>query len=57
MIDTHAQMNEIKEIDKTTKRSTDAGIDRIIAVGMDIESNEKTLSLANQFPAVKAICL
>ena len=52
MIDTHAHMNEIEEIDKSIQRAADAGIDRIIAVGMDIESNKKTLSLANQFPGI-----
>lgn len=52
MIDTHAHMNEIKEIDEAIKRALDAGIDGIIAVGMDIESNQKTLSLANQFPGI-----
>jgi len=45
-------MNEIGEIDKALQRAQGAGVNRIVAVGMDIASNKKTLSLANQFPEI-----
>jgi len=52
MIDTHAHMNEIDEIEQTIQRAKSVGINRIVAVGMDIASNKKTLSLAHQFPGI-----
>jgi TatD DNase family protein len=51
MIDGHAHLNEIEDIDLAVGRAKTAGISGIIAVGMDIESNLKTLSLARRFPS------
>ena len=50
MIDTHAHMNEINDIEQAVRRAKDADVKKIVAVGMDLESNKKTLALANQFP-------
>ena len=50
MIDTHAHLDEIKEIDRAIQRAKDAGIRSIVAVGMDLASNVTTLDLAEQFP-------
>ena len=50
MIDTHAHMNEINDIEHAVRRAKDADVKKIVAVGMDLESNKKTLALANQFP-------
>jgi TatD DNase family protein len=52
MIDTHAHLDEIKEIDRAIQRAKDAGIRAIVAVGMDLASNVTTLNLAEQFPDV-----
>lgn len=50
MIDTHAHLDEIKEIDRAIQRAQDAGIQSIVAVGMDLASNVTTINLARQFP-------
>jgi TatD DNase family protein len=50
MIDTHAHLNEIEEIDPAIQRAKHAGIVGIVAVGMDLASNITTLDLAEQFP-------
>ena len=52
MIDTHAHLNEIDDIDKALQKAKDAGVNRIVAVGMDLDANRKTLALANQFPGI-----
>jgi TatD DNase family protein len=50
MIDTHAHLNEIEDIHQAILRAKDVGILGIVAVGMDLLSNKKTLHLARQFP-------
>jgi len=50
MIDTHVHINEINGIEQVIQRAKRAGVNRIVAVGMDIDSNRATLSLAHQFP-------
>ena len=50
MIDTHAHLNEIEEIDRALQKAKDAGIKGIVAVGMDLASNITTLDLAERFP-------
>lgn len=49
MIDGHAHLNEITEIDQVVARAKAAGILGIIAVGMDMASNRETLSLAQRY--------
>ena len=50
MIDTHAHLNEIEDVHRAILRAKDAGIKGIVAVGMDLLSNQRTLDLASQFP-------
>jgi len=50
MIDTHAHLNEIEDIDAALSRARDAGLTGIVAVGMDLASNQATLELARCFP-------
>ena len=50
MIDTHAHLNEIEDIHQAILRAKDVGIKGIVAVGMDLLSNQRTLDLARQFP-------
>ncbi len=52
MIDTHAHLNEIEKIDEAIQRATQVGVEVIVAVGMDVDSNRVTLNLANRFPGL-----
>jgi len=52
MIDTHAHLDEILEIDQVIERAKAVGVGKIIAVGMDIDSNNKTLELAQRYPGI-----
>jgi TatD DNase family protein len=49
MIDSHAHLNEIENVDAALVRARDAGITGIVAVGMDIASNRATLELNRRF--------
>lgn len=50
MIDGHAHLNEIEKIDEALDRARDAGVEAVLAVGMDLQSNAATLSLADRCP-------
>lgn len=50
MIDAHAHLHEIEDLDATLARARDAGLTGIVAVGMDLASNRATLELARRFP-------
>jgi len=52
IVDTHAHLNEIEDIDDAIQRAKQAGVNKIVAIGMDLASNRKTLELANKFPTV-----
>ena len=52
MIDTHAHLNEVEDIHRAILRAKDVGIQGIVAVGMDLLSNQRTLDLASQFPGM-----
>jgi TatD DNase family protein len=49
MIDTHAHIDGIADVARTVENSRQAGICRIIGVGMDQLSNDKTMALARRF--------
>ena len=49
LIDTHAHMDEIGDIDHVIKYARSSGIDAIIAVGQNIDSNEKTFAIARTY--------
>jgi TatD DNase family protein len=50
MIDSHAHLNEIEEVDAALARAREVGITGIVAVGMDVASNQATLELHRRFP-------
>jgi len=50
LIDTHAHLDEIRDIEGALTRARDAGVGAIVAVGTDLGSNEKILQLADRFP-------
>ncbi|MBM4273902.1 MAG: hypothetical protein FJ134_05495 [Deltaproteobacteria bacterium] len=52
MIDAHAHLNEIQDITGAVQRANEAGITAIIAVGMDLSSNQHTMELARRFPGI-----
>ncbi len=50
IVDTHAHLNEIEDINAVLQRAQQAGVGKIVAIGMDLDSNRRTLELAAQFP-------
>lgn len=50
MLDGHAHLNEIESVDAVLERAKAAGIEGVVAVGMDLRSNRETLALAARFP-------
>jgi len=49
LIDTHAHLEEIENLESVLARARQAGIIAIVAVGSDLETNEKTLKLAELY--------
>lgn len=54
LIDTHAHLDEIKDIEGTLARAKEAGIRAVVGVGTDLAANEKILELADQYPVAIA---
>ncbi|MDO8473462.1 MAG: TatD family hydrolase [Dehalococcoidia bacterium] len=57
MIDTHAHLDEVENVEEAIERSRQAGLVAILAVGQSYESNQKVLELAGKhkgfvFPAL-----
>lgn len=50
MIDGHAHLNEIEDVDAALARAQEVGVTGIVAVGMDLASNQSTLELHRRFP-------
>jgi len=50
LIDTHAHMEEIADVAQAIAEAKEAGVVAIIAVGSDMKSNERILSLAQAHP-------
>lgn len=50
LIDTHVHLDMIPDVQNSVRRAIDANITGIVAVGMNILSNRKTMELAGQFP-------
>jgi Tat protein secretion system quality control protein TatD with DNase activity len=46
LIDTHAHLDEIENLDKQIAEAKEAGLVAIIAVGSDLSSNQKVLELS-----------
>ncbi len=49
LIDTHAHLDEIDDIDPVLSAAKDTGLVAIIAVGIDIESNRKALEISERY--------
>jgi len=52
LIDGHAHLNEVEDIEGALERAAAAGVARIVAVGMDIVSNRRILELADSYPGL-----
>lgn len=50
LIDTHAHLDEYEDIDAVVADARKAGLSAIIAVGLDIPTNGRTLEIAGQYP-------
>jgi TatD DNase family protein len=55
VIDTHAHLDALEDVDAAIFRARKAGVTRILSVGTDIESVKQTLALADEHEAVYAI--
>lgn len=50
LIDTHAHLDELDEIDSVLRHAMQSGVEGIIAVGQDVKSNLKVFELYSQYP-------
>jgi TatD DNase family protein len=50
LIDTHAHLDEIADIEGAILRAQDAGVQAVVGVGSDLPSNEKILHLSERYP-------
>ncbi|MCX6006589.1 MAG: TatD family hydrolase, partial [Chloroflexi bacterium] len=50
LIDTHAHLDEIEQIDTVLKNARQSGLEAIIAVGQDLDSNLKITEMASHYP-------
>ncbi|MGD0780621.1 MAG: TatD family hydrolase [Dehalococcoidales bacterium] len=50
LIDTHAHLDEIENLEQVLAQAKAAGLSAIVAVGSDIASNQKTLDIAGKYP-------
>ncbi|MBE0480884.1 MAG: TatD family hydrolase [Dehalococcoidia bacterium] len=49
LVDTHAHLDEIENIDEAIEEAKNAGVAAIVAVGQDRSSNSRVLELADQY--------
>jgi TatD DNase family protein len=50
IIDTHAHLDEMENLEQTVAQAKVAGLEAIIAVGQDVKSNARTLEIAALYP-------
>ncbi|NLJ79616.1 MAG: TatD family hydrolase [Firmicutes bacterium] len=58
MIDSHAHLNDPKfarDLDQVVSRANAAGVEIIINVGYDLESSQRAVELASQYPGLFAV--
>jgi len=53
VIDTHAHLDHVKDLEEALKSASDAGVKAIIAPGVDLESNRKNLEIKEKFQKPK----
>ena len=52
LIDTHSHLEEIQDLNVSIERAENAGVSAIIAVGMDYESNQRTLEFSGTYGGI-----
>lgn len=52
IIDTHVHLDEIADPDRAILEAKKAGVTAVVAVGMDLNSNEKVLDFSRRYPGV-----
>lgn len=57
MIDSHSHLDQISDINGVVSRAQTVGITAILSVGVNIESNKKTLQLSKRYPGFIFSCL
>jgi TatD DNase family protein len=55
VIDTHAHLDALEDVDGAVDRARKAGVTRILSVGTDVERVKQTLALADEYEGVYAI--
>lgn len=55
MIDTHAHIQDLENVDKSILSAVSSGVEKIICVGYDISSSIEAIKLANKYKEVYAI--
>ena len=55
MIDTHAHLTALEDADKAIERATEAGVTRLLTVGIDVDDCREAVSLAERHDGVFAI--
>lgn len=56
-IDTHCHLDMedfAEDLDEVLSRATQAGVGRIVTIGIDLESSEKAIALADRYPQLSA---
>jgi TatD DNase family protein len=49
LIDSHAHLEEIKDLNSALKRAKDSGVAAVVAMGSDYDSNNKVLEIAEKY--------
>lgn len=58
LIDTHCHLDSEgfhQDIDQVIQRATDTGIERMLTIGVDLETSQAAVLLANRYPCVSAV--
>jgi TatD DNase family protein len=50
LIDTHAHLDELEDLESALNKAKEAGIEAIIAVGSNTQSNQKVLEICQRYP-------
>jgi TatD DNase family protein len=50
IIDTHAHLEEMENLDDVIRQARDAGLYAIVAMGQDIKTNDRSIEIAAQYP-------
>ncbi len=50
LIDTHAHLDEMEDLDSAVERARLAGVSAIIAVGQDVDSNRNNMEMSARYP-------